>query len=36
MTQEELIETITHLASYAPMPSAIEAITEAKKVFEKR
>jgi 4-carboxymuconolactone decarboxylase len=36
VTQEELIETITHLAFYAGWPSAITAITVAKEVFEKR
>jgi len=36
VTQEELIETITHLASYARWPNAITAITGAKEVFEKR
>jgi 4-carboxymuconolactone decarboxylase len=33
VTQEQLIETITHLAFYAGWPSAITAITVAKEVF---
>jgi 4-carboxymuconolactone decarboxylase len=36
VTQDELIETITHLAFYAGWPSAITAISVAKEVFEKR
>jgi 4-carboxymuconolactone decarboxylase len=36
VTQEELIETITHLAFYSGWPNAITAITVAKEVFEKR
>jgi 4-carboxymuconolactone decarboxylase len=36
VTQAELIETITHLAFYAGWPSAITAISVAKKVFEKK
>ena len=36
VTQEELIETITHLAFYSGWPNAITAITVAKDVFEKR
>ena len=36
VTQEELIETITHLAFYAGWPNAITAITVAKEAFEKR
>jgi 4-carboxymuconolactone decarboxylase len=35
VTQEELIETITHLAFYAGWPSAMTAITVAKEVFQK-
>jgi 4-carboxymuconolactone decarboxylase len=34
VTQEELIESITHLAFYAGWPSAITAITVAKEVFQ--
>ena len=34
VTQEELVETITHLAFYAGWPSAITAITVAKEVFK--
>jgi 4-carboxymuconolactone decarboxylase len=36
VTQEELIETITHMAFYAGWPSAITAIGVAKEVFEKK
>jgi 4-carboxymuconolactone decarboxylase len=36
VTQEELIETITHLAFYAGWPNAITAISVAKEVFEKK
>jgi 4-carboxymuconolactone decarboxylase len=36
VTQEELVETITHLAFYAGWPNAITAISVAKKVFEKK
>jgi 4-carboxymuconolactone decarboxylase len=36
VTQEELVETITHLAFYAGWPSAITAATVAKDVFEKK
>ena len=36
VTQEELVETITHLAFYAGWPSAITAISVAKDVFEKK
>jgi len=35
VTQEELIETITHLAFYAGWPSAVTAIGVAKEVFGK-
>jgi 4-carboxymuconolactone decarboxylase len=34
VTQDELIETITHLAFYAGWPSAMTAITIAKELFE--
>jgi 4-carboxymuconolactone decarboxylase len=34
LTQEELIETITHLAFYAGWPSAVTALGVAKDVFE--
>lgn len=34
VTQEELVETITHLAFYAGWPSAMTAISVAKEVFE--
>jgi 4-carboxymuconolactone decarboxylase len=36
VTQEELIETITHLAFYAGWPSAVTAIAVAKEVFQKK
>jgi len=36
LTQEELIEAITHLAFYAGWPSAVSAISVAKDVFEKK
>jgi 4-carboxymuconolactone decarboxylase len=36
MTQEELIETITHMAFYAGWPNAVTAIGVAKEVFEKK
>jgi 4-carboxymuconolactone decarboxylase len=36
VTQEELIETITHLAFYAGWPSAVTASTVAKEVFQKK
>ena len=35
MTQEELVETITHLAFYAGWPCAMTAIQTAKEVFAK-
>jgi 4-carboxymuconolactone decarboxylase len=35
VAQEELIETITHLAFYAGWPNAVTAIAVAKEVFEK-
>src|SRR5512140_1625563 len=34
--QEEVVETITHLAFYAGWPNAVTAITVAKEVFEKK
>jgi 4-carboxymuconolactone decarboxylase len=33
VTQQELIETITHLAFYAGWPNAVSAIGVAKEVF---
>jgi 4-carboxymuconolactone decarboxylase len=36
VTQEELIETITHLAFYAGWPSAVTAISVAKDVFKQK
>jgi 4-carboxymuconolactone decarboxylase len=36
VTQEELIETITHLAFYAGWPNAVTAIAAAREVFEKK
>ena len=36
VTQEELIEAMTHLAFYAGWPNAITAITVAKDVFQKK
>jgi 4-carboxymuconolactone decarboxylase len=36
VTQEELVESITHLAFYAGWPSAVTAIGVAKEVFEKK
>ncbi len=36
VTQEELIETITHLAFYSGWPNAMTAITVAKEVFENK
>ena len=36
LTQEELIETITHMAFYAGWPNAVSAIAVAKEVFEKK
>ncbi len=36
VTQEELIETITHLAFYCGWPSAVNAINVAKEVFDKK
>jgi 4-carboxymuconolactone decarboxylase len=36
VTQEELVEAMTHLAFYAGWPDALTAITVAKEVFEKK
>jgi hypothetical protein len=36
VTQEELIEAITHLAFYAGWPSAVMAISVAKDVFQRQ
>jgi 4-carboxymuconolactone decarboxylase len=36
VTQEELVETITHLAFYCGWPNAVTAINVAKEVFEKK
>lgn len=36
VTQEELIETITHMAFYAGWPNAVSAIAIAREVFEKK
>ena len=36
VTQQELVETITHLAFYAGWPNAVTAIAVAKDVFEKK
>lgn len=36
VTEEELIETITHLAFYAGWPSAVTAVSVAKDVFRKQ
>jgi 4-carboxymuconolactone decarboxylase len=36
VTQEELVETITHLAFYAGWPNAVTAVGVAKEVFEKK
>jgi 4-carboxymuconolactone decarboxylase len=36
VTQEELIETITHMAFYAGWPNAVTAIAVAREVFEKK
>ena len=36
VTQEELIETITHLAFYTGWPNAVSAIAVAKEVFDKK
>jgi 4-carboxymuconolactone decarboxylase len=34
LTQEEIVELITHMAFYTGWPSAMSAVTVAKKVFE--
>jgi 4-carboxymuconolactone decarboxylase len=34
LTQEEIVELITHMAFYSGWPSAMSAIAVAKKVFE--
>ena len=36
VTQEELVEVITHLAFYAGWPSAVSAITRAKALFAEK
>jgi 4-carboxymuconolactone decarboxylase len=36
VTQEELVETITHLAFYCGWPNAVNAIGVAKEVFNKK
>ena len=36
VTQEEVVETITHLAFYSGWPNAITAISVAKEVFESK
>ena len=36
VTQEELVETITHLAFYAGWPNAVTAVAVAREVFEKK
>ena len=36
VTQDELIETITHLAFYSGWPNAVTAVGVAKEVFEKK
>jgi 4-carboxymuconolactone decarboxylase len=36
ITQEELVETITHLAIYCGWPNAVDAIKAAKEVFDKK
>jgi 4-carboxymuconolactone decarboxylase len=36
VTEEEMVESITHLAFYAGWPSAITAVTVAKEVFESK
>jgi 4-carboxymuconolactone decarboxylase len=35
LTEEELVEAITHLAFYAGWPSAVTAVSVAKEVFKK-
>jgi 4-carboxymuconolactone decarboxylase len=36
VTEEELIETITHMAFYSGWPSAVSAVAIAKEVFQKK
>ena len=36
VTEDEIVESITHLAFYAGWPSAVTAVTVAKEVFEKK
>ena len=36
VTEDELIEMITHLAFYAGWPNAVTAIAVAREVFEKK
>ncbi|HSW20926.1 MAG TPA: carboxymuconolactone decarboxylase family protein [Ramlibacter sp.] len=36
VTEQELIEAITHLAFYAGWPSGVTAIAVAKEVFQKK
>jgi len=36
VAQQELIETITHLAFYAGWPNAVSAVAVAREVFEKK
>lgn len=36
VTEEELVETITHLAFYAGWPNAVSAVAIAKDVFQKK
>ena len=36
VTQEELIETITHLAFYAGWPNAVTAVAVAREVFKEK
>ncbi len=36
VTQEEIVETITHLAFYAGWPNAVSAVAIAREVFQKK
>ena len=36
VTEDQVVETITHLAFYAGWPSAVTAVTVAKEVFGKK
>lgn len=36
LTEEELIETITHLAFYSGWPNAVSAVSVAREVFQKK